>query len=153
MSPFLRKSQPQPLGPNRVVSPSPLLKTETDRVSRTLCFIIFGIPDNGKSPQISDSEQTEFVLLGQTVRQVMCIDILQPLGWGFINQNGYSSWTVHPVSSSGSVLVLLFWSIRIWGTYFGCILDRWRMLSSARAESDARRCALDVFPNMELVHV
>jgi hypothetical protein len=32
------------------VSPSPHLKMETDPVSETLCFLVFRILDNGKSP-------------------------------------------------------------------------------------------------------
>jgi hypothetical protein len=39
-------------GPNRVgVFPSPHLRTETDLVFETLCFLVFRILDDGQSPQ------------------------------------------------------------------------------------------------------
>jgi hypothetical protein len=39
-------------GPNRVgVSPLPHLRTETDPVSETLCFLVSRILDNGQSPK------------------------------------------------------------------------------------------------------
>jgi hypothetical protein len=42
--------------PTEYVSPSPLLKMETDPLSET-CILVFRIPDDGESPETQYSEQ------------------------------------------------------------------------------------------------
>jgi hypothetical protein len=40
-------------GPNRIgVSPTPHLRTETDPVSETVCFLVSRIPNDGQSPPV-----------------------------------------------------------------------------------------------------
>jgi hypothetical protein len=45
------------------VSPYRHLKSEIDLISETLCFLVFRIPDDGQSPQTSDSGRKYFFLL------------------------------------------------------------------------------------------
>jgi hypothetical protein len=37
--------------PKDLMSPSTYLKAETDQVSKTLCFLVFRIPDDGQIPE------------------------------------------------------------------------------------------------------
>jgi hypothetical protein len=43
-------------GPNRV-GVSPHVRTETDPVSETLCFLVYRIPDDGQSPKKSSNSE------------------------------------------------------------------------------------------------